>query len=289
MKELRQAHGYPVGIMSKAFGVSKSGYYAWFKRRPSPLKEAALQLETAVKAAHERGRGTYGPERLQEELAKVDGIEIGRDKLRRVRRKLGLKCKQVKKFKATTNSKHKLPVAANLLEQNFAVSRPSEVWVADITYVPTNEGWLYLAGIKDLFNGEIVGYAMSERMTRELVGKALFSAMKAKRPPIGLIHHSDRGSQYCCRDYQKLLNQFKILPSMSRKRNCYDNAPMESFFGTLKTELVHHKRYRTRQEAILDIREYIEIFYNRQRRQARLGYLSPIAFVREYYKEQRAA
>lgn len=289
MKELRQLHGYPVGTLCKVFGVSKSGYYAWQKRRPSPRKEATERLEAAVKAAHARGRGTYGPERLHQELAKVDGIVIGRDKLRRIRRKLGLKCKQVKKFKATTNSKHKLPVAVNLLEQHFAVNRPGEVWVADITYVPTAEGWLYLAGIKDLFNGEIVGYAMNERMTKELVTKALFSAMKSKRPPKGLIHHSDRGSQYCSHDYQKVLKQFGILSSMSRKGNCYDNAPMESFFGTLKTELIHHKRYRTRLEAMQDIREYIEIFYNRQRRQARLGYLSPVAYEKEFYRLQKAA
>lgn len=289
MKRLRLEYGYPVEKMSNVFDVSKSGYYAWLLRRPSKRQEESARLETVIKAAHERGRGTYGPERLQEELAKVDGVIIGRDKLKRVRRKLGIKCKQVKKFKATTNSKHKLPIADNLLEQNFASNRPGEVWVADITYIATDEGWLYLAGIKDLFNGEIVGYAMSERMTRELVGKALFSAVKAKRPSEGLIHHSDRGSQYCSRDYQRLLKQFGIQSSMSRKGNCYDNAPMESFWGTLKNELVHHKRYLTRQEAIQEIREYIEIFYNRQRRQKRLGYLSPIAFEKNYYKEIKAA
>jgi putative transposase len=289
MKRLRLEHGYPVEKMSNVFDVSKSGYYAWLRRRPSKRQEESAKLETIVKAAHERGRGTYGPERLQEELAKVDGVVIGRDKLKRVRRKLGIRCKQVKKFKATTNSKHKLPVADNLLEQNFESNRPGKIWVADITCIATDEGWLYLAGIKDLFNGEIVGYAMGERMTRELVGKALFSAVKAKRPSEGLIHHSDRGSQYCSHDYQRLLKQFGIQASMSRKGNCYDNAPMESFWGTLKNELIHHQRYRTRQEAIQEIREYIEIFYNRQRRQKRLGYLSPIAFEKNYYKEIKAA
>ena len=223
--------------MLKVFNVSRGGYYTWLRRRPSKRQEESLKIETAVKAAHERTRGTYGPERLQTELAKVDGIEVGRDRLKYLRRKLGIKCKQVKKFKATTNSKHKLPVADNILEQSFSVSRPGEVWVADITYIPTDEGWLYLAGIKDLFNGEIVGYAMNERMTRELCGKALFNAVKAKRPPKDLIHHSDRGSQYCSHDYQRLLKQFGMQPSMSRKGNCYDNAPMESFFGTLKNEL----------------------------------------------------
>jgi putative transposase len=275
--------------MLRVFSVSRGGYYTWLRRRPSKRQEETLKVETAVKAAHERTRGTYGPERLQTELAKVDRIEIGRDQLKYIRRKLGIKCKQVKKFKATTNSKHKLPVADNLLEQNFSVTRPGEVWVADITYIPTDEGWLYLAGIKDLFNGEIVGYAMNEQMTRELCGKALFNAVKAKRPPKDLIHHSDRGSQYCSYDYQRLLKQFNMQASMSRKGNCYDNAPMESFFGTLKNELVHHRRYRTRREAIQEIREYIEIFYNRQRRQKRLGYISPAEYEREYYRQLKAA
>lgn len=191
--------------------------------------------------------------------------------------------------RSLTTTPHKLPVADNLLEQNFTASRPCEIWVTDITYIPTAEGWLYLAGVRDLFNGEIVGHAMSERMTKELVSKALFRAVVAKRPAAGLIHHSDRGSQYCSHDYQKLLKQFKMQPSMSRKGNCYDNAPMESFWGTLKNELVHHRNYQTRQEAIQEISEYIEIFYNRQRRQARLGYLSPVAYERNYYMQKIAA
>lgn len=275
--------------MLKVFSVSRGGYYTWLKRRPSKRQEETLRIEIAVKSAHERTRCTYSPERLQVELAQVDGIEIGRDRLRYLRRKLGIKCKQVKKFKVTTNSKHKLPVADNLLEQDFSVTRPGEVWVADITYIPTDEGWLYLAGIKDLFNGEIVGYAMNECMTRELVGKALFKAVKAKRPPKDLIHHSDRGSQYCSHDYQRLLKQFGMQASMSGKGNCYDNAPMESFWGTLKNELVHHRRYRTRHEAIQEIMEYIEIFYNRQRRQKRLGYISPAEYERDYYRKLKAA
>ena len=270
--------------MLKVFSVSRGGYYTWLKRLPSKRQEETLKVETAVKAAHDRTRGTYGPERLQTELAKVDDIEIGKDRLKYSRRKLGITCKQVKKFKATTNSKHKFPVADNLLEQNFSVTRPGEVWVADITYIPTDEGWLYLAGIKDLFNGEIVGYAMHERMTRGLCGKALFNAVKSKRPPKDLIHHSDRGSQYCSHDYQRLLKQFGMQPSMSRKGNYCDNAPMERYFGALKNELIHHRRFRTRQEATQEIREYIEVFYNRQRRQKRLGYISPAEYEREYYR-----
>ena len=287
--ELRREKGLPVAKMCLFLGVSKIGFYAWRARKPSARQLFDERLKIAIKTAHERGRGTYGPEKIQEELAEVDKIEIGINRIKRLRRELGLRCKQVKKFKATTDSRHKLPFAPNLLEQAFGVSGPNKAWVADITYVATDEGWLYLAGIKDLWNREIVGYAMSHRMTQELVGQALFRAVAARRPPKGLIHHSDRGSQYCSRSYRKLQKQFKITTSMSRKGNCYDNAPMESFFGTLKTELVHHRKYRTRQEAIADIREYIEVFYNRQRRHASLGNISPAAFWKKFIRHQGAA
>jgi transposase InsO family protein len=166
---------------------------------------------------------------------------------------------------------------------------PTKVWVTDITYIPTAEGWLYLAGHKDLFTGEVVGYAMGERMTKNLVSQSLFRAVAAKRPAAGLIHHSDRGSQYCALEYRKLLEQFGMQASMSRRGNCYDNAPIESFWGMLKNELVHHHRYATRREAMQEITEYIEIFYNRQRRQKRLGYLSPAAYERKHFRELRAA
>lgn len=185
------------------------------------------------------------------------------------------------KFKATTNSKHNLPVAENRLQQNFTTTKPNEVWVSDLTYIETGEGWLYLAGIKDLHTCEIVGFAMGARMTQERVGQALIRAVKLKRPAPGLLHHSDRGSQYCSHSYQGLLRQFKMEVSMSRKGNCYDNAPMESFWGSLKQELVHHRRYATRDEAMAEITEYIEIFYNRQRRLSKLGYLSPAVFVQQ--------
>jgi len=289
METLRQDHGYAVERMCRVFGVSRSGFYAWQRKEPTARQREEARLEVAIKAAHERGRGTYGPEKIQQELADVDGITVGVHRVKRIRRKLGLRCKQKRKYKATTDSSHSLPVAPNLLAQNFAVSMPNRVWVADITYIPTEEGWLYLAGIKDLCTGEIVGQAMSERMTQELVGKALFQAVARKRPPVGLIHHSDRGSQYCSRQYQKLLRQFGLLSSMSRKGNCYDNAPMENFFGTLKSELVHHRRYRTRQEARQEITEYIEIFYNRQRRQTRLGFLSPAAYERQLLRQTLVA
>jgi putative transposase len=181
------------------------------------------------------------------------------------------------------------PVAENLLNQCFEASAPNQIWLSDITYIPTEEGWLYLAGHKDVFTGKIVGYAMGARLTKNLVSQPLFRAVSTKRPTAGLIHHSDRGSQYCSHKYRKLLNQFHIKTSMSRKGNCYDNAPIESFWGTLKSELVYHSRYRTRQEAIREITEYIDVFYNRQRKQAKLGYLSPAAYEQQYYLMQRAA
>jgi len=289
IEDLRQEQGFPVVPMCRVLGVSKSGYYVWRNRKPSARKLEDERLKVAIKAAHERGRGTYGPEKIQDELADVEKMEAGINRIKRLRRELKIRCKQVKKYKATTNSNHNLPVALNLLDQNFEVPGPNQVWVADITYVATEQGWLYMAGIKDLWNKEIVGYAMSHRMTQDLVGRALFRAVAARRPPVGLIHHSDRGSQYCSHSYRKLLKQFNIVASMSRKGNCYDNAPMESFFGTLKTELVHHRKYRTRQEATSDIREYVEVFYNRQRRHARLGNLSPAAYWKKFIRQQGAA
>jgi len=279
---------YPIPLISRILKVSTSGFYAWRDRPLSNWAQEEMRLEVEIRAAHKRTRQTYGAERLQHDLAE-HGIQVGICRIKRIRRKLGIRCKQKRKFKATTDSKHKLPVAENILGQQFKVAAPNEVWTSDITYVPTDEGWLYVAGHKDLFSGNIVGYAMGERLTRNLVSKSLFKAVAAKRPPQGLIHHSDRGSQYCSHEYRNLMNQFGLKVSMSGKGNCYDNAPMESFWGTLKQELIHHCRYKTRLEAIRDITEYIEIFYNRQRRQARLGFLSPVTYEQRYYAGLLAA
>jgi transposase InsO family protein len=202
---------------------------------------------------------------------------------------MGLRCRQKRKFKATTNSAHALPVAENVLGQVFEPTRPNEVWAGDITYIATDEGWLYLAGLKDVFTCEVVGYAMGERMTADLVSRALFRAVQHKRPLPGLIHHSDRGSQYCAKAYRALQEQFGMVTSMSRKGNCCDNAPIESFWGCLKSELVHHHRFATRAEAEAAIREYIEIFYHRQRRHSRLGYLAPAEFAKRYAESAKAA
>ena len=279
---------YPIPLISRILKVSTSGFYAWRDRPLSKWAQEEARMEVEIRAAHKRTRQTYGAERLQQDLAE-HGIQVGICRIKRIRRKLGIRCKQKRKFKATTDSKHKLPVAKNILGQQFKVAAPNKVWVSDITYVPTDEGWLYVAGHKDLFSGNIVGYAMGERLTRNLVSQSLFKAVAAKRPAQGLIHHSDRGSQYCSHEYRNLMDRFGLKLSMSGKGNCYDNAPMESFWGTLKQELIHHRRYRTRLEAIRDITEYIEIFYNRQRRQARLGFLSPLAYEQRYYAGMLAA
>ncbi len=280
MKELRLK--YPVPMMRRIMNVAASGYYAWVDRPPSRRAREEVRLELEIRAAHQRTRQTYGPERLQRDLAE-HGVRVGICRIKRIRKKLGIRCKQKRKFKATTQSKHRLPVAENLLGQQFKVYKPNTVWVTDITYVPTDEGWLYLAGHKDLFTGEIVGHAMGERLTRNLVRQSLLRALSTKRPSEGVLHHSDRGSQYCSGEYRRLLERFGLRTSMSRTGNCFDNAPMESFWGTLKQELVHHRHYGSRREAVRDITEYIEIFYNRQRRQARLGFLSPAAYEQRYY------
>jgi len=279
---------YPLPILCRVLDVSRSGYYAWLTRKPSRHAQEEGRLEGEIGAAHRRTRETCGPERLQQDLAAY-GIKAGICRIRRIRKKLGLRCRQIKKFRATTDSRHVLPVAENLLKQQFGAEAPNRIWVSDITYIATQEGWLYCTAHKDLFNGEIVGYALGTKLTKDLIMRSLLKAVATKKPHPGLIHHSDRGSQYCSDDYRNLLDRFHMEASMSRKGNCYDNAPMESFWGTLKNELVYHRHYATRNAAIRDITEYIEIFYNRQRRQARLGYLSPAQYERSFYEREMAA
>jgi putative transposase len=286
MRELRLHYTSP--LIRRVLQVSASGYYAWQDRPLSQRDREELRLELEIKAAHKRTRQTYGPERLQRELAQ-HGVRVGICRIRRIRKSLGLRCKQKRKFKVTTDSRHTFSVAENLLDQQFQVYQPNQVWVSDITYVPTDEGWLYLAGHKDLFSHEIVGYAMGDRLTKRLVSQSLFRAVAAKRPAKGLLHHSDRGSQYCSYEYRQMLDKFGLQASMSGTGNCFDNAPMESFWGTLKQELIHHRHYHNRQEAMRDIIEYIEIFYNRQRLQAKLGFLSPSAYALKYYAGLLAA
>jgi putative transposase len=264
---------------------SVSGYYAWLKRDVVSSGKTA-RLEAEIQAAHSRTRGTYGAQRLHKELV-ASGCAVSLWKVKRLRRKLGLVCKPKRRVIRTTDSHHTLPVAPNLVNRNFAPGERNRVWVSDITYIPTRQGWVYLAGIKDLHSREIVGFSLSERMDTSLVLHALTQAVLFHRPPVGLILHSDRGSQYCSGAYQEKLGAYGVVCSMSRKGDCYDNAPMESFWGLLKNELVHHNNYGSQAEAIADITEYIEVFYNRQRRQAALGYLSPAAFARNGLVEQK--
>ena len=268
--------------------LSSSGYYAWLNRKPSKRAQEEGRLEVEIRAAHKRTRETCGPERLQRDLA-AHGVKAGVCRIRKIRKKLGIRCKQIRKFKPTTNSNHTLPVAENLLEQKFEATSPNQVWVSDLTYISTDEGWLYCAAHKDLFNGEIVGYALGSRITQDLVIRSLRMAVATKKPRAGLSITPTGEASIVQVITGKLLDRFTGRASMSRKGNCYDNAPRESFWGTRKNELVYHQRYATREQAIREITEYIEVFYNRQRRQARLGYLSPVTYEQRFYRERCAA
>jgi putative transposase len=267
-----------IAVMCRVLSVSRSGYYAWRKRPASPRKMANDIVLEQIKAAHHKSRQTYGSPRIQAELV-AQGIRCGHNRVARLMRLNGLRAKQKRAFKVkTTDSNHHQPVAPNLLDQDFQTDQPDRKWLTDITYIATAEGWLYLAVVLDLYSRRIVGWAMSDRLERQLVIDALLMALQARRPPPGLLHHSDRGSQYASQAYQALLTKHQLRCSMSRAGNCYDNAPMESFFSTLKSELIHHRRYATRAEARADIFEFIEVFYNRFRRHSALAFQSPVMF-----------
>jgi len=256
--------------------VSRSGYYSWKNRRKSKRDHERGFLIPKVKEIHKISRGTYGKRRMAVELEIATGIPCGQHKAGTLMRLAGVQAKRRKKFKVTTNSKHDLPVSPNLLARNFTVSEPDRVYVGDITYIWTMEGWLYLAIIIDLYSRKVVGWAIDKRMTKQLVIDALVMAVWRRKPYSGLIFHSDRGSQYCSHDFQDTLKQHKIVSSMSRKGDCWDNAVAESFFGTLKTELVHGAGYTTRVQAKGYIVDYIEMFYNSRRLHSYLGYMSPM-------------
>jgi putative transposase len=287
--QLRNQHS--VSHLCTLLRVAKSGYQAWRSGRVAPPRALEdVRLLVAIKAAHQRGRGTYGAQKIRAELAD-QGIKAGLNRIKRLRTLHGIRCTHKKKFRVTTDSKHSLPVAENLLDRQFTRSAPNQVWVADITYLWTDEGWLFLAAVKDLHTCEIVGWAMDSRMTKTLVVDALRAAYWRKKPKPGLIHHSDRGSQYCSSAYRALQASYGMKTSMSRKGNCWDNAPMESFFGTLKTESLHHYRFNTREQARQVVFEYIEVFYNRTRRHATIGNQAPADFADQFYhsRQQSAA
>jgi len=269
---------FEITVMCRVLNVSRSGYYAWCRRPVSAREMANQKLTQQIQEIHQQSRQTYGSPRIQAELAD-QGVNCGHNRVARLMRAAELRAKQNRKFKvATTDSAHNYPVAPNLLDQDFQASRPNEKWVADITYIATAEGWLYLAAVMDLYSRRIVGWAMGDTLERWLPLAALQMALETRQPPPGLLHHSDRGSQYASDDYQAVLTKYQMQGSMSRTGNCYDNAPIESFFGTLKTELVHHRHYATRAEAKTDIFEYIEVFYNRFRRHSALDNLCPVVF-----------
>jgi putative transposase len=261
---------FPVRPMCRALGVSASGFYDWLRQPQGRRADTDRELVREIQAIHAESRSTYGCPRIHAEL-RHRGRRVGRKRVARLMRASGLQARRKRRFRATTDSRHNHPVAPNLLAQRFEATRPDEVWLSDITYIPTAEGWLYLAVILDLFTRQVVGWAMDQEMPQELTLRALAMAVARRHPRPGLIHHSDRGSQYAATAYQKALREHGIRCSMSRKGNCWDNAPAESFFGTLKTELVHRCRYATREEARHDVFEYMEIFYNRRRRHSALG------------------
>ena len=270
---------YPVSLMCRCLRVSRSGYYAWRVRPRSLRARRDDELKVVVRDAHETSRGTYGSPRVHAEL-QANGVAVGRHRVARLMREEGLKGRNPRRFRRTTDSEHDLALADNILERDFTVEGPNRAWVTDITYVRTWEGWLYLAVVLDLFSRRVVGWATADHMRVELVLEALKMAEERRLPSGEWVHHSDRGVQYASLEYRDALTRLGATCSMSRKGNCWDNAVAESFFSTLKTELLYQRPWPTRREADSAIAEYIEIFYNNQRGHSTLGYLSPADFER---------
>ena len=268
---------WPLPAMCEALAVSKSGYFAWRDGRESPRRSRDRALTVQIEVIHRESRQTYGSPRVFQEL-KAKGIALGRKRVERLMKTAGIAVRPLRRFVTTTQSDHDQPIAPNILQQEFSATAANQRWVTDITYIPTDEGWLFLAAIMDLHSRRIVGWAMQPTMHRSLVLKALDMAVTDRRPSPGLIHHSDRGSQYASEDYRAAMTAQAMVASMSGRACCYDNAAMESFWHTLKNELIHRYRYQTRDEAQRAIFEYIEVFYNRVRRHSSIGYLSPEAF-----------
>lgn len=282
---------FPVTLMCRVLDVTRSGFYAWYKRKPSERAREDQRLRIEVRVAYRESRGCYGSPRIHQEL-RSKGERVSRKRVARLMRAEGLRGKKKRRFRATTNSDHAYPVAANVLNRQFAVEDvpgPDRVWVADITYVPTREGWLYLAVIIDLASRLVVGWSMGETLETELVTRALEMAVQRRRPPPGLLHHSDRGVQYASNEYRELLEGLKAVVSMSRKGNCWDNAVAESFFATTEIELIEDADWHTRNEARSAIFDFIEVWYNRHRRHSSLGYLTPAAFDKRLLEATRAS
>jgi transposase InsO family protein len=268
---------YPLTLMCRVLAVARSAFYAWQRRTPGPRAREDARLRVAVAATHRRSRQTYGTPRHQREL-RAQGLRVSRRRLARLMRVAGLRAVAPRRWQVTTQADPALPVATNVLDRAFAVGQPNRAWGADLTYCWTGEGWLYLAAVLDLGTRRVIGWAPSATLEVPVVQRALQRALALRQPPPGLLHHSDRGSQYASRAYQAVLAAHGLTGSMSRVGNCWDNAVLESFFGTLKRELVDRSRWPTRASLIRAIADYIEGWYNRERRHSALGYLSPIAY-----------
>ena len=270
---------FPVQVLCEVLGVTRSGYYAWAQHAKSGRAEsgratADRALSAEIQAAHQASRGRYGSPRVHAEL-RARGRRVGRKRIARLMRGMGLAARRRRRFRRTTDSRHSFPIAPNLLARNFTAQAPDRVWLADITYIWTAEGWLYLAAVLDLYTRKVVGWAMAEHLGHELALAALDMAIARQRPAPGLVHHADRGVQYAAHRYRARLQHHGMLCSMSRKGDCWDNAPMESFFATLKREVVEGTEYPTRDEARADVFVYLEGFYNSRRLHSSLGYLTP--------------
>lgn len=268
---------FPIGLMCEVLGVSRSGYYAW-RKRPTPARaKSDAQLTVEIAGAHKRSRSTYGSPRVHAEL-RARGVRVGRKRVERLMRQNGIQARRKRRFRRTTDSNHSNPIAPNVVERQFEPEAPNQVWVTDVTYVWTDEGWLYLAIMLDLFARRVVGWAASATNDTELALAALGQALRVRHPAPGLVHHSDRGSPYASSDYRSALEARGIVASMSRTGDCWDNAVAESFFASIKAELIELAPYATRAAAVASIGDYIDDFYNPQRRHSFLGYVSPIEF-----------
>jgi transposase InsO family protein len=269
---------WPVGVMCRVLLVSRSGYYGWRDRSPSRQQKRREELVSRIRIAHQENRELYGSPRVHRALL-IGGESVSRNTVAKLMREENIRAKQRRRFvPRTTDSTHQKPVAGNILDRDFTAKEPDRKWTTDITYVPTDQGWLYVAAVLDIYSRKIVGWSMADTMESELVIDALQMALHHRRPGEGLLHHSDRGVQYASDDYMHLLQSHNIQVSMSGKGDCWDNAVMESFWATLKTELVHLQSYATRCEAKQSIFEYIEVFYNRKRLHSSLGFVSPESF-----------